>query len=193
MSLSLDPASVFEKFPKNHTKKLTSPMIFCIGPQILNETDIFNGTCGSFLCLGCFSELGFSRSISLLRQCDVFWLFRCCFPFFVPGSISWILNASQSFFLRKNKVGHFKKTASFPVSNPRNLSGCFPQQPCVIPRSLDSCTYQAGHLKVCICQTSILRSKPMPQCGSMLPFFFGWGLGFIPVLLFFGAFLVERI
>ena len=38
-----------------------------------------------------------------------FCLFCCCFPFFVPGGISWILNASP-FFLRKKKVGHFKKT-----------------------------------------------------------------------------------
>lgn len=148
MNMSLDPASLFEKFPKNHTKKSTSPMIFCIGPQILNETDIFNGTCGSFLCLGCFSELGFSRLIPLLHQCVVFWLFCCCFPFFCSWRHQLDFECIPIFWLRKNKVCHFKNNATSPVSNPRNLSGCFPQQPCVIPRSLDSCTYQAGHLKV---------------------------------------------
>lgn len=105
MNMSLDPASVFEKFPKNHTKKSTSPMIFCIGPQILNETDIFNGTCGSFLCLGCFSELGFF-SVNLAASST--W---CFFVFFVVAFRFLFLEASVGFWMHPHFFYEKKRLA----------------------------------------------------------------------------------
>jgi len=77
------------------------PILTCI----LNETDIFNGTCGSFL----------------------------------------------------------------------NLSGCFPQQPCVIPRSLDSCTYQvdyalaAGVTSPVRCRYPPFNPEDMVEAGLRCP------------------------
>ena len=192
MNMSLDPASVFEKFPKNHTKKSTSPMIFCIGPQILNETDIFNGTCGSFLCLGCFSELGFF-SVNLAASST--W---CFFVFFVVAFRFLFLEASVGFWMHphfvyeKKKVGHFKKTPlpqfripGISVAASRNNLVLYhaPWTPVHIRRGISKFASVICSIFAVIAYATMWFHVP----------FFGWGLGFIPGFVVFGAFLAERI